>query len=136
AGRDGLPADCVVLWQPKDIGLLVFFIDQLQDAAEKRRAWDRYHEVKGFVEDERCRHLHICTHFGQTPKWERCEMCDFCGNQPEWIAATPREDLAARRSEEHTSELQSQSNLVCRLLLEKKKTTQRIPAHVHLDNSA
>src|SRR2546430_5454605 len=27
----------------------------------------------------------------------------------------------ARRSEEHTSELQSQSNLVCRLLLEKKK---------------
>src|SRR2546430_5758394 len=29
------------------------------------------------------------------------------------------------RSEEHTSELQSQSNLVCRLLLEKKKTTRR-----------
>src|SRR2546430_10588343 len=28
----------------------------------------------------------------------------------------------AARSEEHTSELQSQSNLVCRLLLEKKKT--------------
>src|SRR2546427_3959428 len=31
------------------------------------------------------------------------------------------EDLQAARSEEHTSELQSQSNLVCRLLLEKKK---------------
>src|SRR2546430_8607777 len=30
--------------------------------------------------------------------------------------------LTARRSEEHTSELQSQSNLVCRLLLEKKNT--------------
>src|SRR2546430_8533428 len=30
---------------------------------------------------------------------------------------------AAERSEEHTSELQSQSNLVCRLLLEKKKLT-------------
>src|SRR5256885_12301039 len=29
----------------------------------------------------------------------------------------------ARRSEEHTSELQSPCNLVCRLLLEKKKTT-------------
>src|SRR5438270_6538526 len=29
----------------------------------------------------------------------------------------------SRRSEEHTSELQSQSNLVCRLLLEKKKKT-------------
>src|SRR2546430_4070127 len=32
------------------------------------------------------------------------------------------------RSEEHTSELQSQSNLVCRLLLEKKKT-DRTPVH-------
>src|SRR2546430_9998368 len=31
---------------------------------------------------------------------------------------------ATNRSEEHTSELQSQSNLVCRLLLEKKKTRQ------------
>src|SRR2546427_9357379 len=29
------------------------------------------------------------------------------------------------RSEEHTSELQSQSNLVCRLLLEKKKKTKK-----------
>src|SRR2546427_8607035 len=34
--------------------------------------------------------------------------------------------LAALRSEEHTSELQSQSNLVCRLLLEKKKKKKNI----------
>src|SRR2546430_11027824 len=33
------------------------------------------------------------------------------------------DDHIGRRSEEHTSELQSQSNLVCRLLLEKKKTS-------------
>src|SRR2546430_13315728 len=33
----------------------------------------------------------------------------------------------AARSEEHTSELQSQSNLVCRLLLEKKKNTPDTP---------
>src|SRR2546430_4336719 len=31
-----------------------------------------------------------------------------------------------RRSEEHTSELQSQSNLVCRLLLEKKKNSHAL----------
>src|SRR2546430_12506466 len=35
-------------------------------------------------------------------------------------------DQAADRSEEHTSELQSQSNLVCRLLLEKKKKNNRL----------
>src|SRR2546430_7149247 len=31
------------------------------------------------------------------------------------------------RSEEHTSELQSQSNIVCRLLLEKKKSNTKLP---------
>src|SRR5688572_32182017 len=39
-------------------------------------------------------------------------------------------DLA--RSEEHTSELQSQSNLVCRLLLEKKKSTTMMMSSIHL----
>src|SRR2546427_5553006 len=39
------------------------------------------------------------------------------------IATRPK----VRRSEEHTSELQSQSNLVCRLLLEKKKPRRRDP---------
>src|SRR3989475_7395691 len=37
----------------------------------------------------------------------------------------PGAHLHAPRSEEHTSELQSQSNLVCRLLLEKKKQDAR-----------
>src|SRR2546427_8754416 len=41
--------------------------------------------------------------------------------------------LTGIRSEEHTSELQSQSNLVCRLLLEKKNTTTR--NHTHRDYS-
>src|SRR2546427_8704681 len=36
-----------------------------------------------------------------------------------------------KRSEEHTSELQSQSNLVCRLLLEKKKNTKKHNTHIY-----
>src|SRR2546426_8027040 len=36
-----------------------------------------------------------------------------------------------RRSEEHTSELQSPCNLVCRLLLEKKKKHQEQHHHIH-----
>src|SRR2546430_4357142 len=42
---------------------------------------------------------------------------------PDRDPAIARCDGPATRSEEHTSELQSQSNLVCRLLLEKKKET-------------
>ncbi len=87
AGRDGLPADCVLLWRPKDVGLLAFFIEQLSDPNEKERAWQRYHAVRRFVESDRCRHLQVCQHFGQIPKWERCEMCDACGNEPEWLNA-------------------------------------------------
>src|SRR2546430_4523658 len=41
---------------------------------------------------------------------------------------TLRVNYSETRSEEHTSELQSQSNLVCRLLLEKKKKK-----HIHID---
>src|SRR3712207_6848072 len=46
----------------------------------------------------------------------------------------PGDDLAGmivRRSEEHTSELQSRQYLVCRLLLEKKKTNTLAHIHVH-----
>src|SRR2546427_3386676 len=43
-------------------------------------------------------------------------------------------DCAPARSEEHTSELQSQSNLVCRLLLEKKKKIRQSLMNVRSQN--
>src|SRR5690242_21601539 len=52
-----------------------------------------------------------------------------------WSQAKVRmADRMGRRSEEHTSELQSHVNLVCRLLLEKKKKTthRRIPGYLTL----
>src|SRR2546430_11458556 len=42
------------------------------------------------------------------------------------------EKIVVARSEEHTSELQSQSNLVCRLLLEKKNNQACQRAHVRV----
>src|SRR2546430_8303084 len=44
---------------------------------------------------------------------------------------SPSGSNARRRSEEHTSELQSQSNLVCRLLLEKKKKKSVVRRVLH-----
>src|SRR5206468_8896320 len=43
-------------------------------------------------------------------------------------------DVAGWRSEEHTSELQSRSDLVCRLLLEKKKKKRKIKQKNHSNN--
>jgi ATP-dependent DNA helicase RecQ len=86
AGRDGKPADCILLWRKQDAGLLGYFANQILDAAERDRAWDRYHTIRAFAESGKCRHRQICTHFGETPKWTSCGSCDVCGAAPEWLA--------------------------------------------------
>src|SRR2546427_1304282 len=53
---------------------------------------------------------------------EALALLDQCGGEAKVLAGGQSLiPLLNMRSEEHTSELQSQSNLVCRLLLEKKK---------------
>ena len=86
AGRDGEPANCLLLWQKRDVGLLTYFINNMSDPAEKERSWQRYHEVLKFVEEGKCRHLQICSHFGETPKWNTCGACDVCGSSPSWLS--------------------------------------------------
>jgi ATP-dependent DNA helicase RecQ len=101
AGRDGLPADCVLLWQKRDAGLLAHFIEQLSDSKELERAWQRYHIIRAFVDSTRCRHRQICLHFGETPKWTSCGACDACGYEIEWLrepVAVPRPKRRTRRS--------------------------------------
>jgi ATP-dependent DNA helicase RecQ len=116
AGRDGNPADCLLLWQKQDAGLLGFFANQISDAAERDRAWQRYHKIREFAESRRCRHLQICTHFGETPKWNSCQACDVCGSMPQWLtlvasqaavrqAVTGRAAQVASRSTEPDSEV-------------------------------
>src|SRR3989442_6741093 len=62
------------------------------------------------------RSLHRC---GTAAGWQ-CLPPSGCGSRPD----------GGRRSEEHTSELQSRPHLVCRLLLEKKKSVYRHPAPI------
>jgi ATP-dependent DNA helicase RecQ len=98
AGRDGDPADCVLLWLKKDAGLHAFFIGQINDSAEKERAWRRYHEIRDFVESSVCRHRRICEHFGETKKWASCGACDACGYLPTWLAEFSAAVSGKRRS--------------------------------------
>jgi ATP-dependent DNA helicase RecQ len=85
AGRDGQPADCVLLWQKRDRALLAHFIHEIQDDAERERSWERYRQISDFAESQKCRHRRICLHFGETPKWSTCGACDVCGSSPEWL---------------------------------------------------
>ncbi|HXE31764.1 MAG TPA: ATP-dependent DNA helicase RecQ [Terriglobales bacterium] len=101
AGRDGEPADCVLLWQKRDAGLLAHFIEQVNDPEERQRAWQRYHQVRQFVEAPVCRHRQICLHFGETPVWTECGACDVCGYEPAWLAApAPEQARRARPARE------------------------------------
>jgi ATP-dependent DNA helicase RecQ len=86
AGRDGLPADCFLFWQRKDLGLHAYFIGQIGDAAERERAWQRYREIQQFVDSGECRQRLVCRHFGEQAKWESCGGCDVCAGRPEWMA--------------------------------------------------
>ena len=56
--------------------------------------------MRRFVEGEQCRHRQICLHFGETPKWERCDACDRCGVELDWLTdaeASPKLAAAAPR---------------------------------------
>ncbi|MGH9392675.1 MAG: RecQ family ATP-dependent DNA helicase [Terriglobales bacterium] len=97
AGRDGQPADCLLLWQKRDAGLLAHFIEQIEDGAERERGWQRYHAIRGFAESKRCRHRQICLHFGERPGWEQCGACDVCGAAAEYLAG-PRPGAKRERA--------------------------------------
>src|SRR2546430_6796814 len=72
---------------------------------------------------------------GQIQRHQRLEL-HRARQRRQDAAAVGESSLGGRertcRSEEHTSELQSQSNLVCRLLLEKKKNKQRAFDYAHM----
>src|SRR5689334_24689289 len=74
------------------------------------------------------------SHHDQQPKsGEEGEGAQSCNHRfdPSWERLTEL-DLFCSRSEEHTSELQSQFHLVCRLLLEKKK--KKLQTHKKIIN--
>jgi len=88
AGRDGLPADCYLFWQKKDNALRAYFINQISEEEEKRRAWRRYDQMQAFVAAKDCRQKNICEHFGEAAKWGQCGVCDVCTGLPKWMAAS------------------------------------------------
>src|SRR2546427_8267728 len=78
------------------------------------------------------------TLFPYTTLFRSLSVTDGNGNKTSWGydsegRVTSKTNANGTRSEEHTSELQSQSNLVCRLLLEKKKKN-KLKQHIIPEN--
>src|SRR5438270_4238331 len=62
----------------------------------------------------------------------RCSWCPGATSSRNRAVTGGTITWSSTRSEEHTSELQSQSNLVCRLLLEKKKRSASVARHTNI----
>src|SRR5258706_14787109 len=115
--------------------------DVLEQDDERRRQQDPRREHEGEVQrDRQERGLHriiaavgLAEHQAIQAREQRAERHQQCKSQDDgerWFACERgRDDEKQRspRSEEHTSELQSLTNLVCRLLLEKKNIIKKYP---------
>ncbi len=87
AGRDGLPGDCVLLYNYGDAAKQEFFIEKIEDQSERRNARDKLAQVVEFCQIQSCRRKHILHYFGESWEKENCGGCDFC--------LVPREEFDA-----------------------------------------
>lgn len=123
AGRDGAPADCLLLWQKRDVGLLTYFVQQLTDPEERDRAWQRYHIIRNFVESNSCRHRQICVHFGETPKWSGCNACDVCSGALSWLG----ESLKTKREAEKNKVVDARARAAAKVATSKVADRDFVP---------
>ncbi len=77
AGRDGLLSHCLLLYSPKDIRTLRYFIEQAEDPAERRRGERNLRSILAYAEAERCRRTVLLEHFGEEHSGS-CGCCDIC----------------------------------------------------------
>ena len=111
AGRDALPADCFLFWQYRDVKIHAFFAGQMSDPAEQKRARQRSDEMRQFVDSCECRQTLICRHFGESPRWDGCGICDACAAAPDWLEIelqAPRRKRDATRKPQATYALAPQ----------------------------
>lgn len=78
AGRDGLPAQCVLFFNSGDIVKYMSFIDEKEDEEERRIAKAQLTQMVNFAESHLCRRIDLMGYFGEKYEKERCENCDNC----------------------------------------------------------
>src|SRR5438270_891705 len=89
AGRDGLHAECTLLYSPSDRELQSFFIEQsgLEDGSPlKEHAYARLAQMMAYAEMRECRHARIADYFGEEGVARQCSACDNC------LTASPPEE--------------------------------------------
>ncbi len=88
AGRDGLPADCLLLYRNADAVKQLRFINEIEDQQERDAARRRLNLVQQFAESSACRRQTLLAYFGEAYHATPCPACDNCLEPRESIDAT------------------------------------------------
>lgn len=88
AGRDGLPADCILLFSPGDVAKQIHFLEEITDAAEKETAHAQLRTMVHYAESPVCRRKELLAYFGEDYPAESCDSCDNCLEPRELYDAT------------------------------------------------
>ena len=78
AGRDGLPADCLLLFSPGDAQKHLQFIQEKPDPREQAIAREQLRQVVHYAETSNCRRVDLLGYFGEEFGDEGCGACDNC----------------------------------------------------------
>ena len=77
AGRDGLPADCLLLFSNGDVDTINFFIDQ-GASSEREGRMERLQTLIDWTTSIECRRKGLLAYFGEQYEKQNCGMCDNC----------------------------------------------------------
>jgi ATP-dependent DNA helicase RecQ len=78
AGRDGLPAECVLLFSAGDVVKQTAFIDEKPDPQEQQIAREQLQQMVHYAECAGCRRVELLAYFGETFSEAGCGACDNC----------------------------------------------------------
>ncbi len=87
AGRDGAPAEALLLFGYGDIMVARSLIEQSNNADQRRIELHKLNAMVGFAESQSCRRRILLGYFGETPSAD-CGNCDICLNPPATFDAT------------------------------------------------
>ena len=78
AGRDGLPADCLLLFSRGDVMKYLKFLDDIPDEQARQVARHQLDQMTHFAESDTCRRVRLLGYFGEIWAPENCGGCDHC----------------------------------------------------------
>ena len=88
SGRDGEPAECILLFGRGDIPKIRYFIDRIEDDRERAVAMEKLYQVVKYASHNVCRRMQLLEYFGEDYQNDNCNTCDICTGNIEKVDVT------------------------------------------------